>query len=128
MYFSSSGAWVPDDDPEYPNFAIPYCDEDWSVDSVQAPHTPLTHWNPNITDITREIAQLNRFHEGQSSYQRFLQDKNYEKALAPSGFNVWEGNKKCKFTFKDGKVKAGCSAADFMKAGLSRFLMKDAWK
>lgn len=127
VYYSSSGGWIPTDDANY-SFTVPYCAEEWTIASVQAPHARLEHWNPTADDISEQISILDAFNKGHSSYHSFLSDENYVEALAPSGFNVWAGNPQCKFTQLDGTVKSNCAAADYTKAGLSRFLMKDAWK
>lgn len=96
VYFSASGAWVPQG--EASEFTPPYCDEEWTVDSVQAPHTPLKHWYPKEADLQEQRTKLNTFHGGGGSYQRFINDREYVASLAPSGFNVWQENpvsKKC---------------------------------
>lgn len=92
VYFSASGAWVPQG--ELSQFNPPYCAEEWTVSSVQAPHTPLTHKTFTAADLAAEREKLNKFHGSGTggSYQRFLSDSAYIASTAPSGFNVWQTN------------------------------------
>lgn len=90
MYYSASGAWTPKG--ELSEYSPPYCSELWTVDSVQAPHEPLTHKVFGVAELEAERIKLNRFHGGGGSYQRFMSDRAYVAATAPSGFNVWQSN------------------------------------
>jgi hypothetical protein len=90
VYFSASGAWVPKG--ELSQYTPPYCDESWTVDSVQAPHEPLKHKVFTREDLAQEREKLNKYHGSSGAYQRFMSDKAYVTSVAPSGFNVWQSN------------------------------------
>lgn len=126
VYFTASGAWLPNDHNES-EFSPPYCAEEWTVDSVQAPHTPLKHWTPTADDVAAQKAKMDEFDKAKHSYQRFF-PAAYATALAPSGFNVWEGNPKATAKFKDGRTKTGVNAADagIPKDTAVRFFSKEA--
>ena len=69
VWYSASGGFHTD--KRLPSeFSPPYCEEEWTVDSVQAPHTPLTHWKPTEIDVQAMKDKLNMFHERASSAAR----------------------------------------------------------
>ena len=111
VYYSASGGWIPTGPPS--NYTPPYCDEDWSVGSVPG----LAHWTPTPTDIAAQRTKLDLYHgtSGLQSYGRFLPDKDYIAALAPSGYNVWQRN---------GIIKT--EPAEYYGPDKSRFFSKEA--
>jgi hypothetical protein len=110
IYYSASGAWLPITARPSPH-SPPYCDEGWTVESVQAPFTPLSHWYPTQADVENQKAILDRFHHAKPSYNRFLPN-GYAHVLAPSGFSVWDANAECRYRDPSGVLYKSCCAAD----------------
>jgi hypothetical protein len=123
VYYSASGAWLPNSAP-ISTHTPPYCEEEWTVESVQAPFQPLKHWYPTESDLVAQKNKLNDFYKAKASYGRFLPTA-YNRFLAPSGFNVWEANPLCEVPLPDGKVKSKCCGADAEAFNLN-FFTKEA--
>ena len=69
VFFSSSGGFSPKRLP-LSNFTPPYCEEEWTVDSVQAPHSTLKHFYPTEQDISDIKAKFVEFNKKASPYAR----------------------------------------------------------
>lgn len=118
IWYSASGAFSPIGLPPS-EFSPPWCAEEWTVESVQAPHTPLTHWYPTKEDIADERRKLDEFHSNVSCTSRFINDK-YTSSLSPSGFNVWSMMSNCPYNLTDKHGKPtyathNCDASNFME-------------
>jgi len=71
IWYSASGAFSPGHLPPS-EFNPPYCEEEWTVESVQAPHEPLQHWYPDKDAVAAERKKLHDYHRNSSSTSRYV--------------------------------------------------------
>lgn len=123
VYYSASGAWAPGSCPPSTD-KVPYSNEDWTP-AVAG----LAAWKPTVEDVQKEKTLLDKYAKAKSSSIRFhpFTSGGQYKAVAPLGFNVWEGNPLCKSRDKDDtKDITGCNGIDAAQGCKLHFMTKEA--
>ena len=123
IYYSASGAWAPGSCPNSVD-KVPYSNEDWTPEVAGLPA-----WKPSEKDVLNEKTLLDKYARAKGSSMRFhpFSAGGHYKAVAPMGFNVWEGNPNCKTRDKDDtKDVTGCNGIDAAQGCKMKFMTKEA--
>jgi hypothetical protein len=124
VYYSASGAWIPnkcDESKDKP----PFSDEKWTPADAG-----LSEWVPGAAEVKKEKDLLTSYADAQLSAQRFAnsyqQGGHDYSGVGAHGFNVWEGNPKCKSMKENGDVISHCNGIDAAGGCALRFMSKEA--
>lgn len=131
MYYSASGAWVPDQCPSSRDHP-PFSAESWTPEQAtmfpgdQGNAAGLPKIKTDVAFLTHQKELLNEYHKARPTASRFSgYMKDDYHGVVPHGFNVWEPNPKCS-TIKEDKEQHGCSGIDAVQGCKMRFMTHEA--
>ena len=136
MYYSASGAWLPDQCPNSKD-KPPFSSESWTPEQASMfrgdenkPSAGLPKITTDTTFLSHQRDKLNEYHHARPTASRFISYSNINgnddyHAVVPHGFNVWESNPKCS-TVKEDKDQSGCSGIDAVQGCKMRFMTHEA--